>query len=769
MTGRIKFAAVLAVAAAMVGIVVATAGAAGSSPAASKPAARSAASKAAARRGALLRHANFKTVAGAAAYFRAIGVDPRGLVIQRAARNYAGPNCPGAGWACISTAHPVVQIARAGGSNRFLCTSGRCAVVQLAARGSARSGRSLTASAPTKPNTAGCVKTTGLGQTCSISQSSATVDNQAIVYEDAAKMTGLTQTASYMASITQQATGFKSPGVPNSNFACVHQVISMTGSTNTSGKKGVGANVALEAHQSVTINQDVTTGGADNANQSASLNNGSATCNPVDTAGLVQSQTLTSTVSASGPIVQNENAANGGPNVSIDIEQNQGIGHGAASAGNVTFTQTNSLTAIAGTTSGSVSQTQSSQASGSILAGGILGTVNQNSTGVLTANANQTETQCEDAVNTAVPSGFTCDNGASGEIPPTPSSLTQTQYGPIGTTAGPGPKGERRLAKTGKDGSRQTGGNSADTFTIVQHSTQQNDNPDQTQPNITQADCATSGNCTANQTVTDGNTTSQNTTTGPTVDTTVNCAATCTTTTTNGTNRQGLIVGNTAAFGNGPIKTYDLATGALVNSFVPDGATASPNANGRGVAVVGGEIFYTELSDGCCVSDGIHVAPFNNGAGGHDLRVLPNPASTRGIQDLTFAGGALYALTGYGSSGPLQVWKLDATTGAVIAGPITISGPRPNADGFAILPDGNFLINAGDGSCTYTEYNSAGQATANSFTVPNGSICTGVETDGSFLYFQTNFNSFTKTDLTGKFISTTSVASNDEVEDVALG
>ena len=688
-------------------------------------------STAASRSGALLKTASVSTRAGAARYLRAIGVDPRGLVFQRGARNYAGPNCPGAGWACTSTAHPVVQIARAGGKNTFFCTSGQCVVVQLTARGVARSGRSLTASAPTNPNNAACIKTTGLGQSCSISQSSATKNNIAAVYESTGpngKTTGVTQTASFTASITQQATGFTSTSptnVPNTNTACVYQVILIDGSTNASGKKGLGANVALEAHQKVTINQDATTGGANNANQSASPTGG---CNDPDTTGLTQSQTLTSTASASGPIVQNENAANGGPNVSLDIEQNQVSGKNVATGpGNATFTQTNSLTAIAGTTSGSISQTQSSQA-GSNPAGGILATVNQYSTGVLTANANQTETQCEDAVNTAVPSGFTCDNAPSTDVPPT--SVTQTQYGPIGT-AGPGPKGQRRLEKTGKDVSLQTGNNSADTFTIVQHSTQQNDTPGTTQPNITQADCATSGNCTAKQTVKDGNTTTQNTTTGPTVDTTVNCTSTCTTTTTNGS--QGLIVGNNAAFGNGPIQTYDLATGALVNSFVPDGATAS--ANGRGVAVVGNEIFYTELSNSPSFgpSDGIHVAPFNNGAGGSDLRVLPNPAPTSGIQDLTYAGGALYALTGYGTSGPLQVWKLDATTGAVIGGPITI-GSDPDADGFAILPNGNFLINAGDASCSYTEYNSAtGAATGNSFTVPNASTCTGVETDGSSL------------------------------------
>jgi hypothetical protein len=228
----------------------------------------------------------------------------------------------------------------------------------------------------------------------------------------------------------------------------------------------------------------------------------------------------------------------------------------------------------------------------------------------------------------------------------------------------------------------------------------------------------------------------------------------------------GLIVGNNASDGNGAIQTYDLTTGSLVNSFVPDGAKSS-EANGRGVAVVGNEIFYTELTNLFGPSDGIHVAPFNNGAGGSDLRVLPNPAPLWGIQDLTYANSALYALTGY-DSGPLQVWKLNPTTGSVISGPISVSGPDSGADGFALLPDGNFLINDGDASCTYRQYDSGtGLATGQSLSVPGGSQCTGVETDGTSLYFETNFNSFTKTDLAGNLISTTSVAEN-LVEDISL-
>jgi hypothetical protein len=226
-----------------------------------------------------------------------------------------------------------------------------------------------------------------------------------------------------------------------------------------------------------------------------------------------------------------------------------------------------------------------------------------------------------------------------------------------------------------------------------------------------------------------------------------------------------LIVGNNAAAGAGPIQTYDFSTGALVNSFVPSGATSS--SNGRALAVAGNQVYYSELSSDVGASDAIHIAPFNGGAGGADVGTLPNPAPSVGIQDLVYANGALYALTGY-AFGPLQVWKLNPANGAVLAGPIGINSD-PSADGFAVLPDGNFLINAVDDSCLYSEYSFAtGAPTGSQITVPGASQgCTGVDTDGTALYFQTDFSAFTKTDLTGNLISRTSVAPNS-VEDISL-
>jgi hypothetical protein len=65
-------------------------------------------------------------------YLRSLGVDPRGVVIQRGSKNYAGPNCPGPEWNC-TTATKVVQLsptrasrgADGDGANRFVCKKQR--------------------------------------------------------------------------------------------------------------------------------------------------------------------------------------------------------------------------------------------------------------------------------------------------------------------------------------------------------------------------------------------------------------------------------------------------------------------------------------------------------------------------------------------------------------------------------------------------------------------------------------------------------------------
>jgi hypothetical protein len=501
---------------------------------------------AAARRAALLEAANLRTRAGAARYLRAIGVNPHHFVIQRGIRNYAGAKCPGAGWSCTSTAHPVIQIASAGGSNTFQCTTANCAVVQVSAPA---------AKPNPNPGTAVCIKTTGLNQSCSISQTSSTANNLAIVYEKTAKMSGLTQTALATAQITQKATS------SGANTACVNQNISVDGS-NGIAKKGTPVSVNLDAHQSISITQDSATGPntVGNATQAGACD---------ETNPLMQSQTLTSGVTGSASITQNENAVAGnpascldsGPNVCLDIKQNRSLGFLGSATGvnNSAFIQTNSLTAIASTTpTGPVSQTQSSPN------GGLLATVNQFSHGLSTSHATQTETQCEHAQTSGVPDTTNCVTTA-----PQVNPLSQVQYGPLRKGAGPSTQGD-------------FGG---DVFTVTQTSTQKNDigNPNNNQTNTMRGDCTTSGNCTATQNTNINGTPSSNTESGSSVDTQTTCSgSSCTSTgpTTTSTltiSPTGLSVSNTdvAEFGFGGMRgdgtgsiTASGITGPVAHAFL---------------------------------------------------------------------------------------------------------------------------------------------------------------------------------------------------------
>src|SRR5437868_3013425 len=121
-------------------------------------------------------------------YLHSIHVNPKGAVIQRGLRNYAGARCPGKRWTCARTRHTVVQITGHGGKNRFACSSSHCVVVQISgvSHGVYVSGRQLAAKGGGGSSTASCVKS-GAGtltsaQDCTITQSGSG-PNKASVYE----------------------------------------------------------------------------------------------------------------------------------------------------------------------------------------------------------------------------------------------------------------------------------------------------------------------------------------------------------------------------------------------------------------------------------------------------------------------------------------------------------------------------------------------------------------------------------------------------------
>jgi hypothetical protein len=453
------------------------------------------------------RGINVSTPAAIKQYLRSIGVSPRGVVIQRGVRNYAGARCPGKRWTCTSTSHPVVQVAAAGGKNSFQCTSASCAVVQVA-------------EAPSTPNVARCIRTTGITQSCSITQSSATADNMAIVVEKAVKASGLTQTAAVTAQINQTATGDL-----KGNTACVYQNVDVTGSTV--GKKGMAVSVTLEAHQSVSIAQDSSSGS--NVVKKAVPSGTTWMCD-ADGSALTQSQKLASIATGAAAITQKQNFANSGPNVLLDIGQNENT-PSASGANTVRFSQTSDLSATAFTPKGPVTQIQSSGS------GGLKATVDQHSSGESHAFANQEETQTEHAQKS--------DTDPSLPTEPT----TQTQFGPVG------------CCTVQED-------NLNNTFTIVQSSTQSNDdNTEGSQSNTVEADCSTTGNCTASQTTTVDGQTTLNFQSGQNVSAETNCTGSdCTTTGGQSGNQLSVSDTDVGEFGYGGMRTD--GTGSIAVSGV---------------------------------------------------------------------------------------------------------------------------------------------------------------------------------------------------------
>ena len=230
---------------------------------------------------------------------------------------------------------------------------------------------------------------------------------------------------------------------------------------------------------------------------------------------------------------------------------------------------------------------------------------------------------------------------------------------------------------------------------------------------------------------------------------------------------------NNAGAGNGQITTYDFTGGAIVGSFLPTGAFDANN--GRGVAILGNLVYYTELTAGFGPTDFIRIAPFNGGAGGADIGTLPNPRPTDGVQDIAFSNGVMYVLTGYPSDPP-QVFGLNPLTGAVLSGPVSISAPAISlSDAFTVLPNGNFLINEGDDTNSYDQYNPTTGAVipGTNIVAPGNPFATGVDTDGTSLFFSTNSDplftssSLAQTTLTGVPIATQAVAAN-LCEDISI-
>jgi hypothetical protein len=178
------------------------------------------------------KHAiDLSTNAAVKQYLRSLGISPRGVVIQRGARNYAGPNCPGKGWNCTRS-HKVVQIATA------------------AARVRAGAGRSFFAKPPPPTNLYKCSKKTGSTQTCGpFTQTSTGTGSNSAQIDETISQAGQTLNGSQDAQITQ---------VSDSGSNSVQIDLKITQSASTDA---VSVSQSVTSAQNFNISQSSTSGG----------------------------------------------------------------------------------------------------------------------------------------------------------------------------------------------------------------------------------------------------------------------------------------------------------------------------------------------------------------------------------------------------------------------------------------------------------------------------------------------------------------------------
>jgi hypothetical protein len=203
-----------------------------------------------------------------------------------------------------------------------------------------------------------------------------------------------------------------------------------------------------------------------------------------------------------------------------------------------------------------------------------------------------------------------------------------------------------------------------------------------------------------------------------------------------------VIWGNNATFQNVTIEAFDGTTGAELDQFLVPNLTARAD-NGRGVAVLGGTMYYSTANSG-----NIYVTTANVGGAHPDLGVLVN-TGFGGIANIATDGTFLYANDYHAFTNQVNKY----TTAGVLVGMVTFTGPDAFADGrdgFEVTnnPKINggaltFIMNRGDAQGPYDVYDSTGAEIKPSFINPaaNGSSGpTGIAFDGTNYYVSDIFN-----------------------------
>ena len=207
---------------------------------------------------------DLSTAAKVTSYLRSLGVDPTGVVIQRGAKNYAGPSCPGPGWNC-TTSTKVVQLSSGSSSasndqNNFVCRRDRGTGTE--SKDSTGSEQScVIVQGTSSRNSATCEirQTGGVGeikQACFITQGGA--QNSAVARLVAAMGT----TAPSGQQDVVQRIEIKQTGGATSNTLDASQIALLGAARNAGG--GV-VDMAQDFHQIVCANQAATGSGANTA------------------------------------------------------------------------------------------------------------------------------------------------------------------------------------------------------------------------------------------------------------------------------------------------------------------------------------------------------------------------------------------------------------------------------------------------------------------------------------------------------------------------
>lgn len=358
-------------------------------------------------------HTDLSSLPKIEAYLNSIGIDPGSVVIQQGQLNYAGPDCPGAGWNC-TTANKVVQLAPANlpAANVVNCSPtvsvtllgiDECVIVQS-------SVASLVETASTT-NSAGCdMDATGgdkQKQRCKITQHSKKGNNYAYVRERTTQRGGSAQVATQETEITQVSETGR-------NTAKVTQTIHQT----------------LDTHQTGAVTQ------SQNARQSATVSQTSTSGDNSSDVG--QSQVQNESARTDGSITQEQNTDSLlGRNVEADVMQTSETGNIASS-----LQQRITQNQDADTPAGDVIQTEGN------LSGGLDGDVLQTTTsltspGVIHSTATQDEDQTQHAettgalTQTKIGPEFCCaeqNGGTTANVNTVSQSSVQTDDEALGST-----------------------------------------------------------------------------------------------------------------------------------------------------------------------------------------------------------------------------------------------------------------------------------------------------------------------------------------------